>query len=97
MTAGEHPSISYVDPSTERAITTALTRDSLIWSQIPVEDPPVPVAPGEWVSDQVVAEIYQAEYRSMVRLAMLLVHDMPTAEDVVQDSFESLGHTAETA
>jgi RNA polymerase sigma-70 factor (sigma-E family) len=92
LTAGEHPSISYVDPSTERAITTVLTRDSLIWSQIPVEGPPLSMAPDEWLSDQVVTEIYQTEYRSMVRLAILLVQDLPTAEDVVQDSFESVAH-----
>jgi RNA polymerase sigma-70 factor (sigma-E family) len=37
-----------------------------------------------------VAELYQAHYRPLVRLAALLVHDVRTAEDVVQDSFAAL-------
>ncbi len=32
-------------------------------------------------------EIYLGEYRSLVRLAVLLLHDVPTAEDVVQETF----------
>ena len=43
-----------------------------------------------WAADQVVTEIYLTEYKSLVRLAMLLVHDVPTAEEVVQDSFEAM-------
>jgi RNA polymerase sigma-70 factor (sigma-E family) len=31
--------------------------------------------------------LYAAHYRSLVRLAVLLVHDVATAEEVVQDSF----------
>jgi RNA polymerase sigma-70 factor (sigma-E family) len=45
-----------------------------------------------WDAHQVVTEIYQAEYKSLVRLAMLLVHDVPTAEEVVQDSFVAMHH-----
>ena len=41
----------------------------------------------------VVTEIYDGEYKSLVRLAVLLVHDVPTAEEVVQDAFEAM-HTA---
>lgn len=37
--------------------------------------------------DPVVAEIYRMHYGSLVRQAALLVRDMPTAEDVVQDCF----------
>ena len=36
------------------------------------------------------AALYSAHYRSLVRLAALLVHDIPTAEEVVQDSFIAL-------
>jgi RNA polymerase sigma-70 factor (sigma-E family) len=32
-------------------------------------------------------EIYCGEYRSLVRLAMLLLNDLPAAEDVVQEAF----------
>jgi RNA polymerase sigma-70 factor (sigma-E family) len=35
-------------------------------------------------------EIYTAERLHMVRLALLLVDDLPTAEDVVQDAFSAL-------
>jgi RNA polymerase sigma-70 factor (sigma-E family) len=46
-----------------------------------------------WEADRVVTEIYHCEYKSLVRLAVLLVHDVPTAEEVVQDAFEAM-HTA---
>jgi RNA polymerase sigma-70 factor (sigma-E family) len=37
-----------------------------------------------------ITEIYGTHYRSLVRLATLLVHDVSTAEEVVQDSFVAL-------
>ena len=51
-----------------------------------------PAAPA-WDADRLVTEIYHGEYKSLVRLAVLLVHDVPTAEEVVQDAFEAM-HTA---
>jgi RNA polymerase sigma-70 factor (sigma-E family) len=36
------------------------------------------------------AELYIAHYRSLVRLAVLLVNDVATAEEVVQDSFVAM-------
>lgn len=48
-----------------------------------------PVA-AEWDADRAVAEIYGAHYRSLVRLAALLVRDVATAEEVVQDSFVAM-------
>jgi RNA polymerase sigma-70 factor (sigma-E family) len=39
---------------------------------------------------EAITEIYGAHYRSLVRLATLLVHDVATAEEVVQDSFVAL-------
>jgi RNA polymerase sigma-70 factor (sigma-E family) len=50
-------------------------------------------AASAWDADRVVTEIYHGEYKSLVRLAVLLVHDVPTAEEVVQDAFEAM-HTA---
>jgi RNA polymerase sigma-70 factor (sigma-E family) len=44
-----------------------------------------PAAPG-W-GDQAVVAIYRVHYGSLVRQAALLVRDIPTAEDVVQDCF----------
>jgi RNA polymerase sigma-70 factor (sigma-E family) len=55
--------------------------------------PDVRTASSAWDADRVVTEIYHSEYKSLVRLAVLLVHDVPTAEEVVQDAFEAM-HTA---
>ena len=42
---------------------------------------------GEWDVTRAVTAIYTTHYRSLVRLAVLLVRDVATAEEVVQDSF----------
>ena len=44
----------------------------------------------EWDATQAVTEIYSTHYRSLVRLAVLLVRDVATAEEVVQDSFVAM-------
>lgn len=41
-------------------------------------------------ADAAITELYGAHYRPLVRLAALLVHDLSTAEEVVQDSFVAL-------
>jgi len=41
----------------------------------------------QWSADDAVIELYSAHYRSLVRLAAVLVRDTPTAEEVVQDAF----------
>ena len=48
---------------------------------------------GEWDAARAVTAIYTTHYRSLVRLAVLLVRDTATAEEVVQDSFIAM-HTA---
>jgi RNA polymerase sigma-70 factor (sigma-E family) len=47
-------------------------------------------APGEWSADHAVEELYSMHYRSLVRLAAILVRDSPTAEEVVQDAFVAM-------
>jgi RNA polymerase sigma-70 factor (sigma-E family) len=42
------------------------------------------------VATQALTALYSAHYRSLVRLAVLLLHDVATAEEVVQDSFVAL-------
>jgi RNA polymerase sigma-70 factor (sigma-E family) len=42
---------------------------------------------GRRSADWAISELYSLHYRGLVRLAVLLVRDLPTAEDVVQDSF----------
>jgi RNA polymerase sigma-70 factor (sigma-E family) len=44
----------------------------------------------ETSADQLVGELYCAHGLALVRIAMLLVGDKPTAEDVVQDAFAGL-------
>ena len=41
-------------------------------------------------ADWAVMELYSLHHRGLVRLAVLLVRDIPTAEDVVQDSFVAM-------
>src|SRR5262249_8760602 len=47
----------------------------------------VPVAGADWDAARAVTAIYTMHYRSLVRLAVLLVRDVATAEEIVQDSF----------
>jgi RNA polymerase sigma-70 factor (sigma-E family) len=45
---------------------------------------------GEWSADRAVTELYSVHYRSLVRLAAMLVRDIPTSEEVVQDAFVAM-------
>jgi RNA polymerase sigma-70 factor (sigma-E family) len=48
---------------------------------------------GAWAggdADRAVTALYRTHYRSLVRLAVLLVRDIATAEDLVQDSFVAM-------
>jgi RNA polymerase sigma-70 factor (sigma-E family) len=46
--------------------------------------------PARWDADTAVEELYAAHYRRLVRLAVLLVRDQETAEEVVQDAFVAM-------
>jgi RNA polymerase sigma-70 factor (sigma-E family) len=43
-----------------------------------------------WDADTAVEELYAAHYRRLVRLSVLLVRDLETAEEVVQDAFVAM-------
>jgi RNA polymerase sigma-70 factor (sigma-E family) len=43
-----------------------------------------------WDASDAVTEIYTTHYNQLVRLAVMLVHDVQTAEEVVQDAFEAM-------
>ncbi len=45
------------------------------------------VDPRRAAADEAVTALYAAHWRALVRLAWLLVHDEPLAEDIVQDAF----------
>jgi RNA polymerase sigma-70 factor (sigma-E family) len=49
-----------------------------------------PSEAGQAATDTAITELFGAHYRPLVRLAALLVHDVSTAEEVVQDSFVAL-------
>lgn len=46
--------------------------------------------PGDRDADHAMTALYAANYRSLVRLAALLVRDVATAEEVVQESFVAM-------
>ena len=48
--------------------------------------PPRSRAPG-WSADEALELLYAAHWRQLVRLAVLLVHDLGAAEEIVQDCF----------
>jgi RNA polymerase sigma-70 factor (sigma-E family) len=50
----------------------------------------IPVMGIDRDADRAVTELYSTHYRSLVRLAALLLRDFTTAEEVVQDSFVAL-------
>src|SRR6516225_5085456 len=41
-------------------------------------------------ADRALTELYQLHYRTLVRLAALLVPDLATADDIVQDAFAAV-------
>lgn len=49
-----------------------------------------PARADTWDADVAVEQLYAAHYRSLVRLSVLLVRDVGTAEEVVQDSFVAM-------
>ena len=76
------------EPTDEVARPTSVTETLTATALVPEVRP----APATWNADRVVTELYLGEYKSLVRLAVLLVHDVPTAEEVVQDAFEAMHH-----
>jgi RNA polymerase sigma-70 factor (sigma-E family) len=65
----------------------ALAPDTFATSAFDAEEARTPVV---WDAADVVTEIYHGHYNQLVRLAVLLVHDVQTAEEVVQDAFEAM-------
>jgi len=50
----------------------------------------VGAVPADWDADRAITELYGTHYRSLVRLAAVLLRDVATAEEVVQDSFVAM-------
>jgi RNA polymerase sigma-70 factor (sigma-E family) len=65
--------------------------ETLVAGTLPPEVISVPApSSGAWDASDVVTEIYTLHYNQLVRLAVMLVHDVQTAEEVVQDAFEAM-------
>ena len=64
--------------------------ETLVAGTLPPEVIAVPAPAGAWDASEVVTEIYTLHYNQLVRLAVMLVHDVQTAEEVVQDAFEAM-------
>jgi RNA polymerase sigma-70 factor (sigma-E family) len=76
MTAGE-PDDAAARPS---HVTETLVANAALGAAVPAD----------WDADRAVTALYSTHYRSLVRLAALLLRDMATAEEVVQDSFVAM-------
>ena len=82
------------DPAEHRIdVTEALAAGALLPELVVVAEAftsqPRP-ASAAWDASDVVTELYMGHYNQLVRLAVMLVHDVQTAEEVVQDAFEAM-------
>jgi RNA polymerase sigma-70 factor (sigma-E family) len=59
-------------------------------TELLVAKPTLGTVPAERDADRAVTALYAEHYRSLVRLAALLVRDVATAEEVVQESFAAM-------
>jgi len=76
-------------PAGPEALTaSALLPDAVIASEVFIA--PSRRASAAWDASDIVTEIYAGHYNQLVRLALLLLHDVHTAEEVVQDAFEAM-------
>jgi RNA polymerase sigma-70 factor (sigma-E family) len=65
--------------------------DTAVWDGERVPDASTEVAePSTWDADQAVTRLFAAHYRSLVRLATLLLREPGLAEDTVQDAYVAL-------
>ncbi|GAA2854530.1 SigE family RNA polymerase sigma factor [Streptosporangium fragile] len=74
----------------ERKPSGKAERPTDVTTETLVADRSLGTVPVGWDADMAVTALYSAHYRSLVRLAVLLVRDMATAEEVVQDAFVAI-------
>jgi len=85
------PTCAYPAPTWADALRRAVRR--LVRESVPGPRPPTVSAPPAVAGDSGepgIDELYAHRRLELVRLALLLVDDLPTAEDVVQDVFAAL-------
>jgi DNA-directed RNA polymerase specialized sigma24 family protein len=86
VTGGATPPPGPATPSPEPATAQPGAGPGLGCVAVPGSDP----AAGESDADRAITMMYQAHYRGLVRLAVLLAGDLGTAEEVVQDAFAAM-------
>jgi RNA polymerase sigma-70 factor (sigma-E family) len=90
VSAGREP----FDPVTRPTdVTGALTASALLPEVIIAAEAftaQAGPASAAWDASDIVTEIYKNHYNQLIRLAVMLVHDVQTAEEVVQDAFEAM-------
>jgi RNA polymerase sigma-70 factor (sigma-E family) len=75
-------------PTGGRAVAYVTTRDPAPIGDAARDD--VWGRESEWTADEAVTQLFTTQYRPMVRLATLLVHDAGLAEELTQDAFVGL-------
>jgi len=63
------------------------TRPMHVIETLVVSEAALGSVPAQWDAERAVTSLYGQHYRTLVRLAALLVRDVATAEEVVQESF----------
>jgi RNA polymerase sigma-70 factor (sigma-E family) len=63
------------------------TRPMHVIETLVVSETALGSVPAQWDAERAVTTLYGQHYRTLVRLAALLVRDVATAEEVVQESF----------
>jgi RNA polymerase sigma-70 factor (sigma-E family) len=76
--------------SEERKLPGSDKRPTDVTTETLVADRSLGAVPVGWDADMAVTALYSAHYRSLVRLAVLLVRDVASAEEVVQDAFVAI-------
>jgi RNA polymerase sigma-70 factor (sigma-E family) len=80
-------------PGRSRAAWTPHVRNG-DWTELPILMgvlDAIPVIGIDWGADRAVTELYSTHYRTLVRIAALLIRDdVAAAEEVVQDSFVAM-------
>ena len=71
---------------------TSVAETLVVGALVPTVRAEQTTAAADGDADTLVTVLYTEQYRALVRLALLLVHDVQTAEEVVQDAFVAM-HT----
>jgi len=89
-TGGEPPDQVGRPMGVTEVLSVDALRPEVMLAPVAFTSQPRPASSAAWDASEVVTEIYRDHYNQLVRLAVMLVHDVQTAEEVVQDAFEAM-------